>query len=107
MKGPVGIQWFFAAVALVNVVMVIFFLPETRGKSLHEIEEHYQFNTMWLGRVKSPEEGSGVAGREDAETGLPGTNVYIINTVTASDMDGRKSSTESVAEMSVGDSYKL
>ncbi|XP_034248386.1 facilitated trehalose transporter Tret1-like [Thrips palmi] len=96
--GPVGIQWFFAAVALANVVFAIFFLPETRGKSLQEIEEHYQFNTLWLGRVKAPLE------EPVAEAGA---DVFVISTTTVTDVDARKSSSESVVDVSQGDSYKL
>ncbi|KAJ1524523.1 hypothetical protein ONE63_011015 [Megalurothrips usitatus] len=55
--GSVGLQWFFAAVALANMVFVVLFLPETRGKSLQEIEDHYRHNTLWLGRrrTRAPE----------------------------------------------------
>lgn len=48
--GSVGIQWFFAAVAAANVLYVVLFLPETRGKTLDTIEDHYRHNIMWLGR---------------------------------------------------------
>ncbi len=34
--------WFFAAICLVGMVTVYMFLPETRGKSLEEIQRHFQ-----------------------------------------------------------------
>ncbi len=34
-----GAYWFFAAVCLVTVVYVFIFLPETKGKTLEEVEE--------------------------------------------------------------------
>ncbi|XP_034251010.1 facilitated trehalose transporter Tret1-like [Thrips palmi] len=74
--GTVGIQWFFAAVSLANVVFVVVFLPETHGRSLQELQEHYQLNTMWLWRTKTRP--------ADTESG---NNVSTTSTVTACDSD--------------------
>ena len=35
---PYGCYWFFAAVSLSAVVYVFIFLPETKGKTLEEVE---------------------------------------------------------------------
>jgi len=50
--GSGQLQWFFAIVALANVLIVVVFLPETHGKSLQEIEEHFDNNTLWLCRKR-------------------------------------------------------
>uniref|UniRef100_A0ABM5F788 Solute carrier family 2, facilitated glucose transporter member 8 isoform X1 n=2 Tax=Pogona vitticeps TaxID=103695 RepID=A0ABM5F788_9SAUR len=39
---PYGTFWLFSATCLLNVLFTIFFVPETRGKSLEEIEASFQ-----------------------------------------------------------------
>jgi SP family facilitated glucose transporter-like MFS transporter 8 len=36
---PYGVYWFSAAVCLISVIYVFIFLPETKGKTLEEVEE--------------------------------------------------------------------
>ena len=36
---PYGVYWFYAAVCLISVIYVFIFLPETKGKTLEEVEE--------------------------------------------------------------------
>ena len=36
---PYGLYWFYAAVCLISVIYVFIFLPETKGKTLEEVEE--------------------------------------------------------------------
>jgi SP family facilitated glucose transporter-like MFS transporter 8 len=37
-----GAFWAFGCICFLGVIFVFFFLPETKGKSLEEIESHYQ-----------------------------------------------------------------
>ena len=39
---PYGCYWFFAACCLFSVIYVYMFMPETKGKTLEEIEELFQ-----------------------------------------------------------------
>ena len=39
---PQGTFWFFAANSAVSIIFFIYFLPETKGKSLEEIENYFQ-----------------------------------------------------------------
>uniref|UniRef100_A0A8D0BFH1 Solute carrier family 2, facilitated glucose transporter member 8 n=1 Tax=Salvator merianae TaxID=96440 RepID=A0A8D0BFH1_SALMN len=39
---PYGTFWLFSVTCLLNVVFTVFCVPETRGKSLEEIEAHFQ-----------------------------------------------------------------
>lgn len=111
-------QWFFAVVALLNVILVIFFLPETHGKTLQEIEEHYQFNTLWLGRKKNPLDDM-ASGTVIAPTlsvgvdlatvekgGFPFKSSLILTPDSLQSPDIRKTSSDSI-HVSVGDSYRL
>ena len=41
---PEGTFWFFAANNALSVVFIALFLPETKGKSLEEIETYFQHN---------------------------------------------------------------
>lgn len=36
-----GTYWFYSAVGFVGVIVLYFWLPETEGKTLHEINEHF------------------------------------------------------------------
>ncbi|XP_046387341.1 facilitated trehalose transporter Tret1-2 homolog isoform X2 [Ischnura elegans] len=45
--GPHGVLWMFAAVSAVSGIFVYFFLPETYGKSLDEIETYFAENTVY------------------------------------------------------------
>lgn len=36
-----GVFYFYGAMALLGTIFVFFFLPETQGKSLAEIEQHF------------------------------------------------------------------
>ena len=40
--GSYAVQWFFAVVALCGFVFALFFLPETHGKKLSEIEAYFE-----------------------------------------------------------------
>lgn len=42
MGGAHAIQWFFAATSVVGFFFALLFLPETHGKKLSEIEEHFK-----------------------------------------------------------------
>jgi len=37
-----GVYWMFAVVSFAGVIFVYFFLPETKGKSLEEIEKCFK-----------------------------------------------------------------
>lgn len=39
--GSHAVQWFFAAVSLSGLLFALFFLPETHGKKLKDIEDHF------------------------------------------------------------------
>ena len=39
---PAGSFFFYAAIALAGIVWGIFFMPETKGKSLETIENHWR-----------------------------------------------------------------
>lgn len=41
MGGAHAIQWFFAVVSIIGFFFALFFLPETHGKKLSEIEDHF------------------------------------------------------------------
>ena len=40
--GSHAVQWFFAVMALCGFVFALFFLPETHGKKLSEIEAYFE-----------------------------------------------------------------
>jgi hypothetical protein len=48
--GSYGAFWLFAAILVVSMFFIIFVVPETRGKSLEEIEKFYS------GKVPADEE---------------------------------------------------
>ncbi|KAK3912061.1 Facilitated trehalose transporter Tret1 [Frankliniella fusca] len=111
--GTVGIQWFFAVVALANVVLVIFFLPETHGKSLSELEEHYEHNMLWLGRTKPDKLSDASVVVPTICTSVDAEGVTVLSTVLSAPdtttppagLDARKASSDSI--VSTGDSYRL
>lgn len=39
--GSYAVQWLFAAVSIVGFFFALFFLPETHGKKLKDIEDHF------------------------------------------------------------------
>jgi len=39
--GSAGTFWLFASMCAVNVVFTVAFVPETKGKSLEQIQEHF------------------------------------------------------------------
>ncbi|KAG8222811.1 hypothetical protein J437_LFUL005017 [Ladona fulva] len=45
--GAYGVLWFFSAVSAAAAIFVYFFLPETRNKTLSEIEEYFHKNTIY------------------------------------------------------------
>ncbi|XP_034244271.1 facilitated trehalose transporter Tret1-2 homolog [Thrips palmi] len=46
--GAAGIQYLFAAVSALSAVFVFVFLPETRGRTLPEIEDYFRNNVTFL-----------------------------------------------------------
>lgn len=46
--GIVGIQVFFAVIAFISAMYVLVFLPETHSKTLTDIAEHFNHNTIVL-----------------------------------------------------------
>ena len=45
--GHDGLQWFFAVMSILALVFVFFFLPETHGKTLFEIEHYFQKHLIY------------------------------------------------------------
>lgn len=45
--GHDGLQWFFAFMCVIALVFIYFFLPETHGKSLLEIENYFIRHTIY------------------------------------------------------------
>ena len=43
--GKFGAFWLFAGITLVGVLFVFFYVPETKGKTLEEIEAEFASNT--------------------------------------------------------------
>lgn len=51
--GSHGVFWMFGTSSLLGTVFVYVFFPETKGKSLEEIEDYFaESNIMWLSRKK-------------------------------------------------------
>ncbi|PSN58491.1 hypothetical protein C0J52_00811 [Blattella germanica] len=50
-----GTFWFYGIVSLIGTVVFYFFLPETEGRTLHEIQQHFagNRNLMKEGKVRS------------------------------------------------------
>ncbi|KAK3923684.1 Facilitated trehalose transporter Tret1 [Frankliniella fusca] len=46
--GAAGVQFLFAAASVLSAAFVWVWLPETRGRSLHEIEEYFEHNACFL-----------------------------------------------------------
>ncbi|CAH1963421.1 unnamed protein product [Acanthoscelides obtectus] len=46
-----GVFWLYGSVALVGTILLYFFLPETEGKSLYEITEHFAGNSKLSNKV--------------------------------------------------------
>lgn len=40
--GAYAIQWFFAGVSIIGFFFALLFLPETHGKKLSDIEDHFK-----------------------------------------------------------------
>lgn len=57
-----GTFWFYSAVALVGAVVLFFVLPETEGRSLIEIEEHFSGGKPWKSVAKKCDDVDGVDG---------------------------------------------
>ncbi|KAL3270531.1 hypothetical protein HHI36_021070 [Cryptolaemus montrouzieri] len=51
-NGLVGLQFFYAVIAILGAIYVYIFLPETHRKKLKEIEEYFFLNTIYLGSEK-------------------------------------------------------
>jgi predicted MFS family arabinose efflux permease len=49
--GPRGIFWLFGLIAVVAFVFIYFFVPETKGRSLEEIEESLNDRTFYPATV--------------------------------------------------------
>ena len=45
---PYGVFWTFAGFSLLSFFFVLIFIPETKGKTLHEIEENFTQGTLCL-----------------------------------------------------------
>ncbi|XP_071454724.1 facilitated trehalose transporter Tret1-like [Hetaerina americana] len=45
--GPHGVLWMFAAVSAIGGIFFYFFLPETHGRNLAEIEKYFAENTIY------------------------------------------------------------
>ncbi|KAK9875935.1 hypothetical protein WA026_011038 [Henosepilachna vigintioctopunctata] len=53
--GVAEVQWFFGVVSMAGLVYAVFFLPETHGSELSEIEDYFRSNTIYLWRkTKTP-----------------------------------------------------
>lgn len=50
--GSSGIQYLFSVVALIGLVYVFVFIPETHGKTLNDISEYFNHNIIFLGSEK-------------------------------------------------------
>lgn len=46
-----GTFWFYAAMSFVGIIILFFWLPETEGKTLHEITEHFAGNAKLDNKV--------------------------------------------------------
>lgn len=57
--GAHAIQWFFAAVSIVGFFFALFFLPETHGKKLSEIEEHFKSKSSKARSKVNPKKNTG------------------------------------------------
>ncbi|KAF5288898.1 hypothetical protein FQA39_LY03777 [Lamprigera yunnana] len=50
-----GLYWFYAAITLLGIVLVHFILPETEGKTLEEITDHFAGKSKLGNRIKKNE----------------------------------------------------
>lgn len=48
MGGTHAVQWFFAGVSLFSFVFIFLFMPETHRKELHDIQEYFKNNTVYI-----------------------------------------------------------
>lgn len=59
--GHDGLQWFFAVMCVIALIFIYFFLPETHGKTLLEIENYFNSHTVYstkeIRNSKSGEKG--------------------------------------------------
>lgn len=47
-----GVFWFYSGVAICGLVLLYFLLPETEGKPLHDIAQHYNNGTKLDNKIK-------------------------------------------------------
>lgn len=63
--GHDGLQWFFAVMCVFALIFIYFFLPETHGKSLLEIEDYFNHHTVYKkSKGKKSKKGSSAPGSE-------------------------------------------
>ncbi|XP_046658616.1 facilitated trehalose transporter Tret1-like isoform X2 [Homalodisca vitripennis] len=54
MVGSYGVQWLFSGCTLVATMFIFVFLPETRNKTLSEIQDYFENNTIYLLHKQNP-----------------------------------------------------
>jgi len=73
-----GVFWFYSCVAVLGVVLMHFLLPETEGKTLFEITEHYAGNGKLTNKVSKVGIGKHVSGVVNG--GFEGEGVGALDT---------------------------
>lgn len=68
MGGAYAVQWFFAAVSICGFVFALFFLPETHGKKLSEIQAHFSGEATKQKKMKKGVKNGGVTNRKPKQT---------------------------------------
>lgn len=56
-KSPFGVYFMFGSAALITVVVCIFFMPETRGKTLEDIDASFRVKEKHHIELKTPSSG--------------------------------------------------
>lgn len=51
--GSAYVQWLFGAVSFGAVIFIFVFMPETHGKTLAEIQEYLEHNTVYITSIDS------------------------------------------------------